>query len=386
MDFQSLLLKLGKIDSKQILNESKIEKKQIPNEYTTPPVQSTSKINLNENLNMNSSIARALMQEFGIQEEAGEFKFSPEQEKWLGGSDRQDPYILARMPGPKPPASFFTNPESQEIIKQGNFSRIFKGPVGAPGTAKPPSPVQGTTNAVSGFPTPDTTSGSGGGAGTKPAAIAAQLPNAGLPKVTQPVDPSQADADDLALGKAMRTNAGLNDIDMQIGQGQQRGPAPQNAGFDEFGGLGAAMAAQSAQQADTTSPDTSGTGGGQTGPITNWVKRTDLGPEYIPGVTPAPGPAKGGINPTVLNRYKELLDKLEGAGKTPAKPAASKPATGAGTKPAPAKPNDPAAITGDPNQKVGGGTINSLGAAPQQESVVSKDDRLLATLKALAVR
>jgi len=30
--------------------------------------------------------------------------------------------------------------------------------------------------------------------------------------------------------------------------------------------------------------------GGQTGPITKWVKRTDLGPEYIPGVTPAAGP------------------------------------------------------------------------------------------------
>lgn len=32
--------------------------------------------------------------------------------------------------------------------------------------------------------------------------------------------------------------------------------------------------------------------GGQTGPITKWVKRTDLGPEYIPGVTPVA--AQGG--------------------------------------------------------------------------------------------
>jgi LysM repeat protein len=46
-----------------------------------------------------------------------EFKFTPDQEKWLGGADRTDPYILARMPGPKPPVSYFTNPTDQTTAK-----------------------------------------------------------------------------------------------------------------------------------------------------------------------------------------------------------------------------------------------------------------------------
>jgi peptidoglycan hydrolase-like protein with peptidoglycan-binding domain len=48
------------------------------------------------------------------------FKFSPEQEKYLGGANRQDPNIISRMPGQKPPVSYFTNPEDQEIAKNLN--------------------------------------------------------------------------------------------------------------------------------------------------------------------------------------------------------------------------------------------------------------------------
>jgi hypothetical protein len=46
------------------------------------------------------------------------FQFSPEQEKWLGGANRQDPYILARMPGPKPPPEYFNNSDDQKIAQQ----------------------------------------------------------------------------------------------------------------------------------------------------------------------------------------------------------------------------------------------------------------------------
>jgi len=70
------------------------------------------------------------------------------------------------------------------------------------------------------------TSGPGSRRGLVVSTGSVQLPNGGLPKVAQSVDPNQADADDLALGQAMRTNAGLDNIDMQIGQGPQRGPAP----------------------------------------------------------------------------------------------------------------------------------------------------------------
>ena len=48
------------------------------------------------------------------------FKFTPEQEKWLGNANRQDPNILARMPGEKPPLSYFTNPEDQARAREMN--------------------------------------------------------------------------------------------------------------------------------------------------------------------------------------------------------------------------------------------------------------------------
>jgi LysM repeat protein len=46
------------------------------------------------------------------------FQFSPEQEKWLGGANRQDPSILSRMPGPKPPSEYFNNSDDQKIAQQ----------------------------------------------------------------------------------------------------------------------------------------------------------------------------------------------------------------------------------------------------------------------------
>lgn len=46
-----------------------------------------------------------------------DWKPTPEQEKWLGGANRQDPYILWRMPGKKPPISYFTDPSDQELAK-----------------------------------------------------------------------------------------------------------------------------------------------------------------------------------------------------------------------------------------------------------------------------
>lgn len=46
-----------------------------------------------------------------------EFKFSPEQEKWLGDADRTNPYIISRMPGPKPPPSYFNNSQNQQTAQ-----------------------------------------------------------------------------------------------------------------------------------------------------------------------------------------------------------------------------------------------------------------------------
>jgi hypothetical protein len=51
------------------------------------------------------------------------FTFTDEQEKWLGGANRQDPDILKRMPGPKPPVSYFKNADDQRRAQQLNFGR-----------------------------------------------------------------------------------------------------------------------------------------------------------------------------------------------------------------------------------------------------------------------
>ena len=47
-----------------------------------------------------------------------DFQFSPEQEKWIGSGDKQNPYILARMPGAKPPPEYFSDPKNQKIAQQ----------------------------------------------------------------------------------------------------------------------------------------------------------------------------------------------------------------------------------------------------------------------------
>jgi len=51
---------------------------------------------------------------------SSEFKFSDEQEKWLGKANRQDPYILNRMPGDKPPVDYYKDPKDQELAKKIN--------------------------------------------------------------------------------------------------------------------------------------------------------------------------------------------------------------------------------------------------------------------------
>jgi LysM repeat protein len=90
--------------------------------------------------------------------EQAAFQFSPEQEKFLGNANRQDPYILARMPGPKPPVSYFTDPEDQAIAQRLNFGQQnlnrIKSFVGAkPGdaemfaTGKPATPTDINTTA-----------------------------------------------------------------------------------------------------------------------------------------------------------------------------------------------------------------------------------------------
>jgi LysM repeat protein len=59
----------------------------------------------------------------GQPEVPGAFKFSPEQEKFLGNANRQDPDILSKMPGPKPTLDYFKNPEDRARAKELNYGQ-----------------------------------------------------------------------------------------------------------------------------------------------------------------------------------------------------------------------------------------------------------------------
>ena len=48
---------------------------------------------------------------------------TPDQQKWLGGANPQDPYILSRMPGQKPPVSYFKDPADQKIASRMGFPK-----------------------------------------------------------------------------------------------------------------------------------------------------------------------------------------------------------------------------------------------------------------------
>lgn len=64
---------------------------------------------------------------------SAEWTPTPEQEKWLGGANRQDPNILSRMPGNKPPVSYFTDPADQTLAKQLGFPSAATQPASGQG-------------------------------------------------------------------------------------------------------------------------------------------------------------------------------------------------------------------------------------------------------------
>ena len=137
--------------------------------------------------------------------EATEFKFSPEQEKWLGGADRQDPYILARMPGPKPSIDYFVNPEDQQLAQKLNFGRQNLNKVkGAFGAQKDSDKV---------FATPNKKPASASTTTTEPVATAIPVSE---PKSTE-INPATKPATKLAtkpqqFSKAVTSLAKINNI------------------------------------------------------------------------------------------------------------------------------------------------------------------------------
>ena len=70
---------------------------------------------------------------------------TPEQEKWLGNADRKDPYILARMPGQKPPLSYFKDPDDQAKAKELNVGTSNLNTVKSVVGGKPDEPIFSTS-------------------------------------------------------------------------------------------------------------------------------------------------------------------------------------------------------------------------------------------------
>ena len=62
---------------------------------------------------------------------------SPEQTQWLGGANQQDPYILSRMPGQKPPVSWFKDPADQALAKRMGFPEAPAQAAAPAGTTQP---------------------------------------------------------------------------------------------------------------------------------------------------------------------------------------------------------------------------------------------------------
>jgi hypothetical protein len=135
MDLKALMQKLEVIDKKQNLMEAERKKttwtdksgKKHPatqvkgDKYTGKEAEKDDKKKTDEGIVFNSSIAQMLLREFGLEEAGEEWTPTPEQEKWLGGANRQDPYIMNRMPGAKPPVSYFKDPADQTLAKQMKF-------------------------------------------------------------------------------------------------------------------------------------------------------------------------------------------------------------------------------------------------------------------------
>ena len=84
----------------------------------------------------------------GVQmQQLNEWNPTPDQEKWLGGANRQDPYILWRMPGKKPPISYFKDPEDQELAKAIGYVEkpapvVDRNPPDTATTAAAPKPAE----------------------------------------------------------------------------------------------------------------------------------------------------------------------------------------------------------------------------------------------------
>ena len=203
----------------QLLSEFDLaEKVTLPADGSTPNVQTVNGVT--QNAPSTAAPATAAPGSAGTTTPE-DFKFTPEQEKWLGGADRQDPNILARMPGPKPPVTYFKDPANQAIAKKLNFGQENLNKLKSLAGIKP---EPATFKADSGMATdPSSANAVNGSDLASDQAAAAKAPAM-----------TAADRDDAEMGAAMRANAaGGNSTSAATGVGNPGEEAAAQAAADK---------------------------------------------------------------------------------------------------------------------------------------------------------
>ncbi len=248
---------------------------------------------------------------------------TPDQAKWIGGANQQDPYILSRMPGDKPPVTHFTDPKDQALAKQLGFPA-------APDSQNPTDPSsaaavngsdlqsdQATAAAAAADPTNPSSANAVNGSdlqsdqATAAAAAADPTGQAATPANRDSMPFSAAFADARKKGEATFKWKG-KDYTTQMAAKPAQGATPAAPGTDASGRKTAATdprvvgnSTQSATPAATVPATTTSTsratpsdttGLGKKGPTVAAAQGKDPSnplnqPVFRPGASPAPGTA-----------------------------------------------------------------------------------------------
>ena len=409
MDLRALMQKLETIDKKQIVTES-VETKKVITESVAPVRQSTVPV-------FKSSIARGIVEQFGYEVEestltenphasdpaksAAWAALSPEDQKWLGGADPTDKFILARAPNKGKPAAAPTAADQDDADQGaamranaagGNSTSAATG-VGNPGeeaAAQAAADKMATTSAATGVGNP----------GEEAAAQAA----------ADKAD-AAAGATDMSMGQAGAANAAQT---AALASGAQ----------DDVTGVDKAVAANAAQPATATAAAPAG--GAAASPAKpkptpdpkvmamqqELIKKgAKIKADGILGPATAAAQKQFGAPGTDLSgRMTAATDPRVVGGKaaSPAKPAPynaakdsqaasaamAKTAPTGGTAASPAAPVDPTklsvsqriatqpSIIDQGRAKLG---IPAGGTSPAKESVVRQDDAVLAMIRNIRV-
>lgn len=204
---------------------------------------------------------------------------TPEQEKWLGGANQQDPYILNRMPGAKPPITWFKDPQDQALAKRLGF------PASEPAVATPtPAPAEPAAVAT-------------------PVAEPTKIEPTPLPPAQQqaarptPATPAPADSKVLALQKKLNAlGAGLNADGVM---GPKTKAAMEKYGLDADGNSTAKNVAAPGQPPATLAKDTN-INQAQTQAAAAAIKKGQANPDSLYGKTTIAQPT-GAIAPSNVN-------------------------------------------------------------------------------------